>query len=137
MNNNELDKVIKTISDDLNKTLKANLVSCFKTIDNNNKIIDNLKTVLFNMPEYIKLKNDYINLQEEYLTLKNNYDDLRSSNVKNIKIDISETKTDFVKNKDANFINSSDEKNYVIKENESQEESQEESLERDAKNKSH
>ena len=91
MDNPEFEKVLESITADINKTLKSNLGSYFKTIDNNNKVIDVLKSLLFSMPEYVKLKNDYEQLQDEYLTLKTAYDYHMSSNVKNIKMDISET----------------------------------------------
>ena len=93
MDNPEFEKVLESITDDINKTLKSNLGSYFKTIDNNNKVMDILKSLLFTMPEYLKLKSDYEQLQDEYLTLKTAYDYLKSSNVKNIKMDISETFT--------------------------------------------
>ena len=93
MDNPEFEKVLESITTDINKTLKSNLGSYFKTIDNNNKVIDVLKSLLFTMPEYLKLKSDYEQLQDEYLTLKTAYDYLKSSNVKNIKMDISETFT--------------------------------------------
>ena len=93
MDNPEFEKVLESITTDINKTLKSNLGSYFKTIDNNNKVMDILKSLLFTMPEYLKLKSDYEQLQDEYLTLKTAYDYLKSSNVKNIKMDISETFT--------------------------------------------
>ena len=93
MDNPEFEKLLESITDDINKTLKSNLGSYFKTIDNNNKVIDVLKSLLFTMPEYLKLKSDYEQLQDEYLTLKTAYDYLKSSNVKNIKMHISETFT--------------------------------------------
>jgi len=93
MDNPEFEKVLESITTDINKTLKSNLGSYFKTIDNNNKVMDVLKSLLFTMPEYLKLKSDYEQLQDEYLTLKTTYDYLKSSNVKNIKMDISETFT--------------------------------------------
>ena len=93
MDNPEFEKVLESITTDINKTLKSNLGSYFKTIDNNNKVMDVLKSLLFTMPEYLKLKSDYEQLQDEYLTLKTAYDYLKSSNVKNIKMDISETFT--------------------------------------------
>ena len=93
MDNPEFEKVLESITTDINKTLKSNLGSYFKTIDNNNKVMDVLKSLLFTMPEYLKLKSDYEQLQDEYLTLKTAYDYLKSSNVKNIKMHISETFT--------------------------------------------
>ncbi len=50
MDNPEFEKVLASITDDINKTLKSNLGSYFKTIDNNNKVIDILKSLLFTMP---------------------------------------------------------------------------------------
>jgi hypothetical protein len=48
MDNPEFEKVLESITTDINKTLKSNLGSYFKTIDNNNKVMVNLKVITNN-----------------------------------------------------------------------------------------
>ena len=91
LGNPEFEKVIQTISTDINKTLVSNLGVYFKTIDDNNKVVDLLKPILLGLPEYTKLKGEYDVIVLKYTNLKNEYDNLKSSNVKNITIDITET----------------------------------------------
>ena len=91
LGNPEFEKVIQTITTDINKTLISNLGAYFKTVDDNNKVVDLLKPILLNLPEYTKLKSEYDVIVEKYTCLKNEYDNLKSSNVKNITMDITET----------------------------------------------
>ena len=79
MDNPEFEKLLVTITCDINKTLKTNLGSYFKTIDNNKNIINILKSLLFNMPEYIELKNKYELLENNYNALKIEYNNYKLS----------------------------------------------------------
>jgi len=105
MENPEFEKLLVTITNDINRTLKSNLGSYFKSIDTNNKVIDVLKSLLFTMPEYVNLKEEHKQLQNDYNALKEKYENFKSTNVKNIKMNISETfsspkETTFIKNTD-------------------------------------
>ena len=71
MDSPDFEKVLETITTNINKTLKSNLCSYFETINTNNKVINVLKSLLFTMPEYVKLKSNYEQLQDEYLKLFN------------------------------------------------------------------
>ena len=81
MENPEFEKVLVTITNDINRTLKSNLGSYFKSIDSNNKVIDVLKSLLFTMPEYVNLKEEHKQLQNDYNTLKENYENFKSTNL--------------------------------------------------------
>ena len=81
MSRQEFDNIIKTINDDISKSINNNLNNYYTKIEFDLSLVNTFKDLLLKLPEHISLKMKYDDLLFHYNNIKNKYEESIQQNI--------------------------------------------------------